>query len=357
MRRTKRLVACTFVCVAGLAAPAAADANRASDPRGDLLQGCTDGAPVVGTPAGFDLAGIDGVVSDSGDVTLHVRTYGDPARFLAEKPDSATIEVALRIPGHDVLVVSDERHLGVHRTMIAENNSPLPNSRVVFDYTFFDGLGLVTVTAPGVVTITGTRISGNRPVEVMGVKSFAMTNANDSATFVCDQMLDANLGPIVALATESTESTPTTVSPTTVSPTTVRPTTVTAETVAAAEAPKPANPEPGSGAPWVPIGIGAAAAGLIALGIFEWKYRRTIARIGAGEHQRFCPGDRLTRGQMAVFIIRPKMNNVHPTVTSGAMTTSRSVPPQLPEPRETAPPREPTEADLELARLYLDGMK
>jgi hypothetical protein len=145
-------------------------------------------------------------------------------------------------------------------------------------------------------------------------------------------MLDANLGPIVALATESTV-TPSTVTPSTVTPSTVTPSTVTVETVAAADVPEAANPEPGSGAPWIPIGIGTAAAGLIAFGTFEWKYRRMMARIGACEHQRFCPGDRVTRGEMAVFIIRPKMNSVFPTVTSGALTTTSSVQPQVPEQR------------------------
>jgi hypothetical protein len=349
VRHKWRLVACTFACVTGLAAPAGADANRASDPRGDLLQGCTEGAPVVGTPAGFDLAGVDGIVSRSGEVTVHVRTYGDPARFLAGDPDSAAIEIAVRPPGRGVVVLTDERHLGVHRTMIAENNSPVPNARVSFHYDYFNGSGLVTATASGILTIRGTTFSGNRSVEVMGVKSFAMTDAKDERTFVCDQMLDPNLRPIVALTAEST---PTTVA---APPTTV----ASPATTAAAALPVPAKSADGSGLPWVPIGVGAGAAGLSAFAAIEWKYRRTKAQIAAGDHPRFCPGDTLTRGQMAVFIVRAKMGNVFPTVLGGEAPKVLTPPiqEQLPDPREPSPPREPTEGDLELARRYLDGMK
>ena len=315
VRPTWPLVVCTLACVAGLAAPAGGDANRASDPRGDLLQGCTQGAPVVGTPAGFDLAGVDGIVSHSGDVTLHVRTYGNPARFLADDPDSAAIEIALRVPGHGVVVLTDERHLGVHRTTIAENNSPVPGSRIFFHYEFFNGSGLVTAKASGLVTITGGTISGNKPVEVMGVKSFAMTNAKDERTFVCDQMLDANLRPIVALAAESTPKTVAAPPTTAASPGT---------TVAAAPAAGPAKSEHGSGVPWIPIGAIAGGGSLAAL---ELLYRRLR------KNPRFCPDRTLTRGEMAVFIIRGEMNSVFPTVTVGASTNPPAQPAPPPAPQ------------------------
>ncbi len=58
----------------------------------------------------------------------------------------------------------------------------------------------------------------------------------------------------------------------------------------------------------------------------EWRYIEAMYRRGytkgcadSGDAaRRFCPGQPLTRGQMAVFIIRAKMNNVFPT--SGAFT-------------------------------------
>ena len=43
--------------------------------------------------------------------------------------------------------------------------------------------------------------------------------------------------------------------------------------------------------------------------------------------RRFCPTRTLTRGEMAVFVIRAKMNSVFPTVTSGAFTTTICQPP------------------------------
>lgn len=55
-----------------------------------------------------------------------------------------------------------------------------------------------------------------------------------------------------------------------------------------------------------------------------WRYIETMARkrITTGcfandATQRFCPNDSLTRAQMAVFLIRAKMNNVFPSVISG----------------------------------------
>ena len=57
----------------------------------------------------------------------------------------------------------------------------------------------------------------------------------------------------------------------------------------------------------------------------EVMYRRgytkgCVATIDAV--RRFCPDDNLTRGQMAVFLIRAKMNSVFPTVVSGTYTGS-----------------------------------
>jgi S-layer homology domain len=70
-------------------------------------------------------------------------------------------------------------------------------------------------------------------------------------------------------------------------------------------------------------------------GTTEWRYIETMYRRGytkgcsdTGDGQRrFCPGRTLTRGEMAVFIIRAKMNSVFPTVTSGTFTTSTCSPP------------------------------
>jgi hypothetical protein len=57
----------------------------------------------------------------------------------------------------------------------------------------------------------------------------------------------------------------------------------------------------------------------------NFKYIETMYRRGYTKGcaatidavRRFCPNDNLTRGQMAVFIIRAKMNSVFPTVVSG----------------------------------------
>lgn len=62
----------------------------------------------------------------------------------------------------------------------------------------------------------------------------------------------------------------------------------------------------------------------------NWRYIETMYRRGYTKgceatndgQRRFCPTRTLTRGEMAVFIIRAKMNSVFPTVTSGAFTTS-----------------------------------
>jgi hypothetical protein len=64
-------------------------------------------------------------------------------------------------------------------------------------------------------------------------------------------------------------------------------------------------------------------------GTAQWRYIETMYRRGYTKgcsdttdgQRRFCPGRTLTRGEMAVFIIRAKMNSVFPTVTSGAFTT------------------------------------
>ena len=52
----------------------------------------------------------------------------------------------------------------------------------------------------------------------------------------------------------------------------------------------------------------------------EVMYRRGYTK-GCGTtsdaRRKYCPSDLLTRGQMAVFLIRAKMNNVFPTSLSG----------------------------------------
>jgi hypothetical protein len=60
-----------------------------------------------------------------------------------------------------------------------------------------------------------------------------------------------------------------------------------------------------------------------------WRYVEVMYRRGYTKgcadtndgQRRFCPGNDLTRGEMAVFIVRAKTNSVFPTVTSGAFTT------------------------------------
>jgi len=42
--------------------------------------------------------------------------------------------------------------------------------------------------------------------------------------------------------------------------------------------------------------------------------------------RRFCPDRTLSRGEMAVFVIRAKMNSVFPTVVSGAFTATSCQP-------------------------------
>ncbi|MCZ2147289.1 MAG: S-layer homology domain-containing protein [Bryobacterales bacterium] len=66
----------------------------------------------------------------------------------------------------------------------------------------------------------------------------------------------------------------------------------------------------------------------------DWRYIETMYRRGYTKgceatndgQRRFCPTRTLTRGEMAVFIIRAKMNAVFPTVTSGAFTTTSCQP-------------------------------
>lgn len=63
----------------------------------------------------------------------------------------------------------------------------------------------------------------------------------------------------------------------------------------------------------------------VELSAAQWKAIEVLARRGYTRGcllttdgvSAFCPFDFVTRGQMAVFIIRAKMNNVHPTVISG----------------------------------------
>ncbi|MBL8232700.1 MAG: S-layer homology domain-containing protein, partial [Bryobacterales bacterium] len=67
----------------------------------------------------------------------------------------------------------------------------------------------------------------------------------------------------------------------------------------------------------------------------DWRYIETMYRRGYTKgcdgsndgQRRFCPTRTLTRGEMAVFVIRAKMNSVFPTVTSGAFTTTSCQPP------------------------------
>jgi hypothetical protein len=64
-------------------------------------------------------------------------------------------------------------------------------------------------------------------------------------------------------------------------------------------------------------------------GTTQWRYVELMYRRGYTKgcsdsndgQRRFCPSRPLSRGEMAVFIIRAKMNSVFPTVTSGAFTT------------------------------------
>jgi hypothetical protein len=66
----------------------------------------------------------------------------------------------------------------------------------------------------------------------------------------------------------------------------------------------------------------------------DWRYIETMYRRGYTKgceatndgQRRFCPTRTLTRGEMAVFVIRAKMNAVFPTVTSGAFTTTSCQP-------------------------------
>jgi hypothetical protein len=65
-----------------------------------------------------------------------------------------------------------------------------------------------------------------------------------------------------------------------------------------------------------------------------WRYIETMYRKGITKgcsdtndgQRRFCPERTLTRGEMAVFIVRAKMNTVFPTVVSGAFTTTSCQP-------------------------------
>jgi hypothetical protein len=62
----------------------------------------------------------------------------------------------------------------------------------------------------------------------------------------------------------------------------------------------------------------------------NYKYIETMYRRGntkgclatSDAVRRYCPSDNLTRGQMAVFLIRAKMNSVFPTVVSGTYVGS-----------------------------------
>jgi len=66
----------------------------------------------------------------------------------------------------------------------------------------------------------------------------------------------------------------------------------------------------------------------------DWRYIEAMYRRGYTKgcdttndgQRRFCPTRNLSRGEMAVFVIRAKMNSVFPTVTSGAFTTSTCSP-------------------------------
>jgi hypothetical protein len=82
------------------------------------------------------------------------------------------------------------------------------------------------------------------------------------------------------------------------------------------------------------VAVGAdftSASGVTATGAAPnyWRYVETMYRRGYTKgcadtndgQRRFCPGSNLSRGEMAVFIIRAKTNSVFPTATSGAFTT------------------------------------
>jgi hypothetical protein len=78
----------------------------------------------------------------------------------------------------------------------------------------------------------------------------------------------------------------------------------------------------------VPVGGGNGVSAAQQRAI-EIMYRRGYTR-GCGLTDdgtlKFCPNDNTTRGQMAVFIIRAKMNNVFPTVFSGCPIPNSGVP-------------------------------
>lgn len=83
-------------------------------------------------------------------------------------------------------------------------------------------------------------------------------------------------------------------------------------------------------------GIPVSAFADVAVTDPYWKYIELMYRLGitkgcAGSPGlpdvllQFCPNDSLTRAQMAVFLIRAKMNNVFPTVNNGCPVTATGI--------------------------------
>lgn len=79
---------------------------------------------------------------------------------------------------------------------------------------------------------------------------------------------------------------------------------------------------------------GATVTDVTGAALGGWRYIEAMYRRGITKgcsdtndgQRRFCPERTLTRGEMAVFLVRAKMNSVFPTVVSGAFTTTTCQP-------------------------------